>query len=179
MGSDGEILQFGLPQFLETDMKGRFILSVELPPLSKDHIIKTFKIMPRSCNAHAYINAGFCAKILRQDSIRIVGKPTIIFGGIRSSLVSCNHKLAVQSFLSLMNCMMQILQYIFKIHASETENLLSDKCLDDEKIFRGALNVLEQELCPEEHLLNPDSDYLKCVAQGLFYKVCFQSNSTF
>lgn len=142
MGSDGKILQFGLPQFLETDMKGRVILSVELPPLSKDHIIKTFKIMPRSCNAHAYINAGFCAKILRQDSIRIVGKPTIIFGGIRSSL----------------------------IHASETEHFLSDKCLDDEKIFQGALNVLEQELCPEEHLLNPDSDYLKCVAQGLFYK---------
>lgn len=48
---------------------------------------------------------------------------------------------------------------------------MSDKCLDDETVFQGALKVLEQELCPEEHLLNPDSDYLKRVAQGLFYKV--------
>jgi hypothetical protein len=69
-------------------MNGQIILNVTLPPLSTDHFIKTFKIMPRSCNAHAYINAGFCAKISRQENICIVGKPTIIFGGIRTSLVS-------------------------------------------------------------------------------------------
>jgi hypothetical protein len=72
-------------------MNGQIILNVTLPPLSTDYIIKTFKIMPRSCNAHAYINAGFCAKISRQENIRIEGKPTIIFGGIRSSLVSFNN----------------------------------------------------------------------------------------
>jgi xanthine dehydrogenase/oxidase len=69
-------------------MDGQIVLNVTLPPLSTDHIVKTFKIMPRSCNAHAYINAGLCAKISRQDTIRLVGKPTIIYGGIRSSLVS-------------------------------------------------------------------------------------------
>jgi xanthine dehydrogenase/oxidase len=69
-------------------MNGQIILNVTLPPLSTNHIIKTFKIMPRSGNAHAYINAGFCAEISRENTIRIVGKPTIIFGGIRSSLVS-------------------------------------------------------------------------------------------
>jgi xanthine dehydrogenase/oxidase len=83
-----EIQQLTLPQFLETDMDGQIVLNVTLPPLSTDHIVKTFKIMPRSCNAHAYINAGLCAKISRQDTIRLVGKPTIIYGGIRSSLVS-------------------------------------------------------------------------------------------
>lgn len=87
-GSDAEVSQLSLPQFLEMDMNGRIIVSVEFPSLSTDHIIKTFKIMPRSCNAHAYINAGFCAKVSRQDTVSIVGKPTIIFGGIRSSLVS-------------------------------------------------------------------------------------------
>ncbi|XP_046441655.1 indole-3-acetaldehyde oxidase-like isoform X1 [Daphnia pulex] len=135
-----ETQQLTLEQFLETDMNGQIILNVTLPPLSTDHIIKTFKIMPRSCNAHAYINAGFCAKISRQENIRIVGKPTIIFGGIRSSL----------------------------IHVTETENFLADKFLD--VTFQNAQKVLDQELCPEEHLLNPDSDYLKTVAQGLFYK---------
>jgi len=37
--------------------------------------------------------------------------------------------------------------------------------------------VLEQELCPEEHLLNPDTDYLKTVAQGLLYKVWFENGN--
>jgi len=65
-------------------MKGQIIVSFTLPPLTKDHIIKTYKIMPRSANAHAYINAGFRAKI---QGNKIVEKPTIIFGGIRPSLV--------------------------------------------------------------------------------------------
>ena len=67
-------------------MQGQIIASIILPPLSTDYVIKTYKIMPRFANAHAYINAGFCAKI--QDN-RIIGKPTIIFGGIRPSLVIC------------------------------------------------------------------------------------------
>jgi xanthine dehydrogenase/oxidase len=61
-----------------------------------------------------------------------------------------------------------------QVHAIETENFLADKFLDDEMTFQNALKVLDQELCPEEHLLNPDSDYLKTVAQGLFYKVWFE-----
>jgi xanthine dehydrogenase/oxidase len=54
---------------------------------------------------------------------------------------------------------------------------LADKFLDDETTFQNALKVLDQELCPEEHLLNPNSDYLKTVAQGLFYKVWFEASN--
>ncbi len=86
---DREIKELSLPQFLETDMNRQVLLVIKFFPLSPDHVIRTFKIMPRSCNAHAYINAGFCAKISRQDAaVQIVGKPTFIYGGIRSSLVS-------------------------------------------------------------------------------------------
>jgi xanthine dehydrogenase/oxidase len=52
---------------------------------------------------------------------------------------------------------------------------LTDQFLDKELTFQGALKVLDQELCPEEHLLNPDSDYLKTVAQGLFYKASLKT----
>mgnify|MGYP003353613264 CR=1 FL=1 len=87
MGSDGNLQVVSLPEFLQTNMKGKIIYSITLPPLSEDYAIKTFKIMPRSCNAHAYINAGFCAKIERGDGVRFIGKPSLIFGGLRSTLV--------------------------------------------------------------------------------------------
>ena len=84
MSRDGEQQQLSLPEFLQEDMKGKVLFNVILPPLSTDYVIKTYKIMPRAANAHAYINAGFRAKI---QSNHIVEKPTIIFGGIRPSLV--------------------------------------------------------------------------------------------
>lgn len=83
---NGEKQQLTLSKFLSSDMKGQIIISFTLPPLSKDHAIKTYKIMPRSRNAHAYINAGFCAKL--DSANKIVDKPNIIFGGIRPSLVN-------------------------------------------------------------------------------------------
>ena len=84
MNPSGEKQQLSLPEFLQTDMQSKVLLNLILPPLSKDYVIKTYKIMPRAANAHAYINAGFRAKI---QSNRIVEKPTIIYGGIRPSLV--------------------------------------------------------------------------------------------
>lgn len=93
MSRNKEVQELSLPQFLDTDMVGKVILNVTLPPLSNDHMVRTFKVMPRSCNAHAYINAGFCARIERAgDNVRIVGKPTMIFGGLRVSLVIYTHK---------------------------------------------------------------------------------------
>lgn len=84
---DKEFEELSLPQFLDTNMRGKLVLNITFPPLSEDYVVRTFKIMPRSCNAHAYINAGFCAKIKRTDTVEIVGKPTIIYGGVRPSLV--------------------------------------------------------------------------------------------
>lgn len=60
--------------------------------------------------------------------------------------------------------------FYFQTHASKTEEFLSDKTIDQD-IFQASLKVLDQELNPEDVLLNPDVHYLKTVAQGLFYKV--------
>jgi len=142
MTSSGEIQPLSLPEFLKTDMQGKLILSLTLPALSTDYVVKTFKIMPRSANAHAYINAGFCARIRPEEPSRICGKPTLVFGGIRHSL----------------------------IHAEQTENCLENKDLADEKDFQQALDVLDGELKPQMDLTAPDNDYLKTVAKGLLYK---------
>merc|ERR1719285_1698412 len=38
---------------------------------------RSYKIMPRSSNAHAYVNAGFMALIDKSDGFKILSKPTI------------------------------------------------------------------------------------------------------
>ena len=83
----GAELRVDLEQFLRTDMNGRIVTGVEFPALSSDHVVRTFKVMPRSSNAHAYVNAGFCARVDRGHAHRIVDTPTIVFGGISSSFV--------------------------------------------------------------------------------------------
>ena len=139
----GEIQSVSLTQFLKCDMRGKLILSLTLPPLSTDYVVKTYKIMPRSANAHAYINAGFCARFRPEEPTRICGKPTVVFGGIRDSMV----------------------------HAEETESFLENANLADEKQFQQALDVLQGELNPQMDLMAPDEDYLTSVAKGLLYKV--------
>ena len=57
------------------------------------------------------------------------------------------------------------------MHAIQTENYLNGKKLGDLETFQAALKLLDDELNPEQELLNPDAHYLKTVAQGLLYKV--------
>lgn len=59
---------------------------------------------------------------------------------------------------------------ILKIHAKNTENLLAGTTVDN-RVFHSALEVLHDELQPEENLLGPGVNYLKTVAKGLLYKV--------
>ena len=49
-----------------------------------------FQIMPRSSNAHAYVNAGFLALIDVENGFTITQKPTVVFGGIREDFVHAN-----------------------------------------------------------------------------------------
>ena len=48
------------------------------------------QIMPRSSNAHAYVNAGFLALIDVENAFTITQKPTVVFGGIREDFVHAN-----------------------------------------------------------------------------------------
>ena len=112
-------------------------------PRAARTFIRTFKIMPRSSNAHAYVNAGFLAEVDVDNSFKIIGKPTVVFGGISSTFT----------------------------HAAATETFLTDKNMNDHAMFLEAVNILEGELIPDNDPVLASPQYRKQLAVGLFYKV--------
>lgn len=58
-----------------------------------------------------------------------------------------------------------------KVHAARTEDFLADTIVEDEGVFKKALEILSGELSPEINPIGPGSEYIKAVAQGLLYKV--------
>ena len=105
--------------------------------------IRTFKIMPRSTNAHAYVNAGFLAEVDRENNFLIIGKPSLVFGGVSSSFT----------------------------HARNTENYLMNKSMNDQEMFQQALNILANELNPDDNPALASKEYRKQLALSLLYKV--------
>ncbi len=105
---------------------------------------RSFKITPRSQNAHAYVNAALRGKVKREaGGVSFVGKPSLVFGGISDSFV----------------------------HASRTEEYLKDKKISDEAVFKGALAALDQEVSPTEAAIYASKEYRKHLTKALFYKV--------
>ena len=99
--------------------------------------------MPRSSNAHAYVNAGFLATVDVEKNYGIVGKPTIVYGGLSASL----------------------------IHPSKTEQFLEGKKMTDHDMFMAALAVLEEEIVPDIDPVLASEKYRKQLGLSLFYKV--------
>jgi len=103
---------------------------------------RSFKIMPRSTNAHAYVNAGFMALVDTSDNFKIIEKPRIVFGGIAPNFV----------------------------HATATESFLMGRSMADHDMFIEAMGILAGELVPEEEHVLASGLYRKQLALGLFYK---------
>ena len=125
------------------DMTGKVILKLDLFPWSvKDgYEIMTYKIMPRSQNAHAYVNAGFFMKI--DDKTKQVAEgPRILFGGIGRNF----------------------------LHATATERMLSQKNISDPDVVAEALKLLYSELEPEFSPVLSSAKYRKDLAVALMYK---------
>ncbi|XP_073945777.1 xanthine dehydrogenase-like isoform X2 [Choristoneura fumiferana] len=129
-----------LPEFLKMNMKRKIILNIMLPPLSKCCSVKTYKIMPRSQNAHAVVNAGFMFKFKRDTTI--IEKVSMIFGSISASF----------------------------IHASKTEALLIGKDLFTNETLQIAAKSLFDEILPEEAPPEPSAAYRRMLAVSLYYK---------
>ncbi|OQV23095.1 Xanthine dehydrogenase [Hypsibius exemplaris] len=112
-------------EFLDADLKGKIILRVEFQPFDSDFVFRTFKVMPRSGNAHAYVNAGFRAKVDRRinpGQVVIVEEPMLAFGNINASMVS----------------------------AEKTAKFLQGKNIADQAILQQALTMLNDEIVPME-----------------------------
>ncbi|XP_026741667.1 xanthine dehydrogenase 1-like isoform X2 [Trichoplusia ni] len=140
VGSGNKEEKFKLPEFLKAPMKGKIIKNIMLPPLSHCCSVKTYKIMPRSQNAHAVVNAGFMFKF-KQNS-EILEKATIVYGSISPTFV----------------------------HAAKTEEVLVGKDPYTDETLQLALKTLDEEINPEEAPPEPSAAYRKKLAVALYYK---------
>lgn len=129
-----------LTEYLSTDMKGRIIKSINLPPQTSDHIFHSYKIMPRSQNSHAHVNAAFSMK-LSCDKSSVV-EASIVYGGISPQFS----------------------------HAKFTEKYILEKNIFDKETVKLILKHLSDEIHPEEAPPEPSAEYRKKLAVNLFYK---------
>ncbi|XP_058124986.1 uncharacterized protein LOC131281799 [Anopheles ziemanni] len=128
-------------EFIKMDMQKKVVKSVTLPALdSNRYVFRSFKIMPRSQNAHAYVNGAFLTKFT-EDGVT-VESIKICFGGINPEFT----------------------------HATETEKFLAGKNLFDAETVQGTLAQLSSELKPDWVLPDVSSEYRKNLAMALFYK---------
>ncbi|CAG0880344.1 unnamed protein product [Cyprideis torosa] len=130
--------------FLKFNMNGCWIQSLTLPSMDPNtFVFRSFKIMPRFENAHAYVNAAFMLPVVTRNSEIIVqGRPSLCFGGIRSSFT----------------------------HAVETETYLENKSLSDETVVQSALRILGSELIPDSDIHDASPEYRRELAVSLLYK---------
>jgi xanthine dehydrogenase/oxidase len=158
--SKTKFMSLSLLDFLNMDLNGYLIYSITLKSQidfdskfklnENDNVslLKTFKIMPRSQNAHAYVNAGFRFNIDSFSSMICTTKPSIVFGGIARCF----------------------------IHADQTESYLIGKKLNDNQVLQRAFQILSNELVCDEDPVLASSDYRKSLAISLFYKFLLYIN---
>eukprot|EP01119_Soliformovum_irregulare_P002161 TRINITY_DN1231_c0_g1_i2.p1 TRINITY_DN1231_c0_g1~~TRINITY_DN1231_c0_g1_i2.p1 ORF type:complete len:732 (-),score=224.06 TRINITY_DN1231_c0_g1_i2:1885-3753(-) len=80
VGSSAGVSELTLPELAHADMKGKLVLSIKIPFSKKGQVYKSYKVMPRHTNAHAYVNAAF--NFVLDESKTVVSMPTIVFGGL-------------------------------------------------------------------------------------------------
>uniref|UniRef100_A0A240PM44 FAD-binding PCMH-type domain-containing protein n=1 Tax=Anopheles epiroticus TaxID=199890 RepID=A0A240PM44_9DIPT len=80
-------------EYLSMNMSKRIIVNILLYPLDpEDYSLRTYKVMPRAQNAHAYVNAVFLLQF-QESKLRTA---TICYGGITPGFT---HAVQLESFL--------------------------------------------------------------------------------
>lgn len=106
-------------QLLSTSLQGKAITMMTLKAMKATNQLITYKIMPRSQNAHALVNAAF---LFDYDSkSHVINSCRLVFGALEN------------------------LKYGY-VHAAKTEQFLASKSLAAGTTISGALSVLESEL---------------------------------
>ncbi|XP_065165292.1 uncharacterized protein [Atheta coriaria] len=80
--------------YLNHNMYQRLILRIEIPALDANYKFESYKIMPKSQNAHAHVNAAFLFKLTNDN---IVEEANICFGGINPNFV---HATSAQTYIT-------------------------------------------------------------------------------
>ncbi|XP_061392390.1 uncharacterized protein LOC133327873 [Musca vetustissima] len=135
-----------LSDYLKDSTSKSVIISFELPPYPKEtFIFKSYKIMPRAQNAHAYVNSAFLLEV--DPSTGVVKNCRICFGGIRPDFV----------------------------HAATVEDILKGQCFYEKDIVGKLFAALDNTLQPNEVLPDPSPDYRRKLACGLLLKFLLES----
>ncbi|XP_058120344.1 xanthine dehydrogenase/oxidase-like isoform X1 [Anopheles ziemanni] len=93
LGAHGKTSTVRPSEYATLNMNKKVLLNVILPPLDPSvYIYRTFKIMPRAQNAHAYVNGAF---LLKLNGSSIVSS-NICFGGINPQFT---HAAKTEAFL--------------------------------------------------------------------------------
>jgi len=80
----GKSLDLSPKNFISTDMNRKLITKIIIPAYdSKKFVFRSYKIMPRAQNAHAYVNAAF---LLEMDSTKVISAK-ICYGGINPTFI--------------------------------------------------------------------------------------------
>ena len=137
----GKSVELSPKDFVSFDMNKKVLAKVTLPSYDPSKFIfRSYKVMPRAQNAHAYVNAGFFLELNEQKTSIVSAR--ICFGGIDPKF----------------------------IHAEKTEAALVGKDPFDNATIQNALNVLKDELKPDWVLPDASPEYRKNLALSLFYK---------
>jgi xanthine dehydrogenase/oxidase len=127
--------------FVTFDMNKKLLIKITLPSYDPSkYTFRSFKIMPRAQNAHAYVNAAFLLEL--NDQKNAIVSSRICFGGIDPNFV----------------------------HAEKTETALIGKDPFDNATVQVALNVLKDELKADWVLPDASPEYRQNLALALFYK---------
>lgn len=141
VGSGGQKTICSPEEYLKIDMNKKIILKISLPKLdATKQIFKSYKIMPRAQNAHAYVNSGFLFEF-NSDKTKVLSAK-ICFGGINPKFT----------------------------HAIVTEKLIIGKNIFTNETLKSILKSLSEEIVPDWVLPDASPEYRKNLALSLFYK---------
>ncbi|XP_050092185.1 xanthine dehydrogenase/oxidase-like [Anopheles aquasalis] len=128
-------------EFVRRSLHKKVLKSISLPPIDPSaSAFRSYKIMPRAQNCHAYVNAAFLVQF--SDDRRTVHLATLCFGGIKPKFT----------------------------HATETEQFLVGRKLFDDATLKETFEKLTGELEPDWVLPDASSEYRKQAAIALFYR---------
>lgn len=139
--TDGNTLRVTVEELRRMDLNKKVMVNVMLPQWETTAFrFRSYKIMPRAQNAHAYVNAGFLLE-MEADGER-VRSIRICYGGINPSFV----------------------------HATKTESVLAGRDLFSNETLQLAVDTLKGELRPDAVLPDAEPMYRRDLAIALFYR---------
>jgi len=140
---DGNTQEEYLPSdWMQIKMDKKIILKITFPEVSNTHVFSYYKVTPRAAFAHAHVNAAFMADIAKKSDIKIVKKPSFVYGGVSGEF----------------------------IHASKAEEFIVGKDLKNPKNVKQLLEILAEEATPDDDITNAGKEYRSGLVLSLMYK---------